>query len=69
MYNHEYIRSIRQSKGLTILAAAELLQMDRGNYNRMELGGYKNIPIDLLVKLHEILGLDLYYLLNIRKNN
>ena len=47
------------------MVAEEKLKMSRGNYTKLEMGRYKNIPCDLLKRLHRELGADLYQLLNI----
>ena len=66
MYNYSYIKRMRDTRGLTMLQASKLLNMDTGNYNRLEKGRYKDIPLELLKSLQKQLGIDLYYLLNIR---
>lgn len=65
-YNAEYLRQARKGKGYSTNMMAEKLNMDRGNYTKLENGRYKNIPLDILVKLNEVLKIDLYYLLNIK---
>jgi len=65
-YNHEYLKQTRRSMGYSTNTIAIELNMDRGNYTKLENGRYKNIPIDILVKLNEVLKIDLYCLLNIK---
>lgn len=65
MYNNDYLRKLRTDKGWTVMIAEEKLGMSRGNYTKLEMGRYKNIPCDLLKRLHRELGADLYQLLNI----
>lgn len=65
MYKHTYIKNTRIKTGLTTVAAARAINMDRGNYCKLENGKYTGIPLNILVNLHKVLNLDLYYLLNI----
>lgn len=66
MYNYDYLRIARESKGYSTYKAAELMHMDQANYWKMETGHYQNIPLKKLKLLHEVLGVDLYHLLNIQ---
>lgn len=65
MYNNEYIKQRREAKGITTVKMAQLLDMDSGNYCRLEQGKYKSIPGTVLPKLCRILSMDLYYLLGL----
>ena len=65
MYNYEYIRKTRVEKGLTLMKVAELLEMDMGNYSKLERGIYKTVPCHILKGLYKVLGLDLHQLLNL----
>ena len=65
MYKSTYIKNTRIKKGLTTVAAAKAINMDRGNYCKLENVKYKGIPSNILVNLHKVLKLDLYHLLNI----
>ena len=65
MYNYEYIRERRIAKGKSTVTTASDLEMDCGNYCKLEQGKYRNIPTKVLHKLCEVLELDLYHLLNI----
>lgn len=65
MYKHNYIKQTREAKGITTVKMAQLLNMDCGNYCRLEQGKYKNIPGTVLPILCATLEIDLYYLLDI----
>ena len=65
MYKHNYIKQRRETKGITTVKMAQLLNMDCGNYCRLEQGKYKNVPGKVLPLLCELLDIDLYYLLDI----
>ncbi len=66
MYRYNYIKQAREEKGISTVKMAQLLNMDCGNYCRLELGKYKNIPTRVLPVLCVTLGIDLYYLLDIK---
>ena len=42
MYKYNYIKQTREAKGITTVKMAQLLNMDCGNYCRLEQGKYKN---------------------------
>ena len=67
MYKHNYIKQTREAKGITTVKMAQLLNMDCGNYCRLEQGKYKSIPGKVLPILCATLGIDLYYLLDITR--
>lgn len=64
MYKYEHIKEKREAKGLSTVKMAKLLEMDCGNYCKLEQGKYKSIPGKVLPKLCTTLGIDLYYLLD-----
>ena len=64
MYKYEHIKEKREAKGLSTVKMAKLLEMDCGNYCKLEQGKYKSIPGRVLPKLCTTLGIDLYYLLD-----
>lgn len=63
MYKNEYIKEKREARGISTVKMAKLLEMDCGNYCKLEQGKYKSIPGKVLPKLCDTLGIDLYYLL------
>lgn len=65
MYKYEYIKEARETKGITTVKMAQLLDMDCGNYCKLEQGKYKSIPGKILPQLCLTLGIDLYCLLGI----
>lgn len=69
MYKYEYIKEQRETKGISTVKMAKLFGMDCGNYCKLERGKYKNIPIEVLPKLCDILDIDLYYLFNMENGS
>lgn len=65
MYKHNYIKQTREAKGITTVKMAQLLNMDCGNYCRLEQGKYKSIPSVAHSICSTFPGILLYYLLDI----
>ena len=57
----ERIRQLRMKQGYTQEETAELLNMDRSYYSRIE-SGKRGCSVDMLVHLSELLGVSLDYL-------
>lgn len=69
MYKYEHIKEKREAKGLSTVKMAKLLEMDCGNYCKLEQGKYRSIPGKVLPKLCTTLGIDLYYLLGMENGS
>ena len=55
----EILKEARIKKGLSVIDVAKLIEIDRTTYFRYENNQVKNIPIQNLLKLANILDIDL----------
>ena len=58
-YDNKYLKDKREAKGLFKRELANRLNMNESNYGKLEHGLYKNIPLKILIKMKQELGLDL----------
>lgn len=65
MYNTSYLISKRKALNLSQEQVAQLINMDQGNYSKLEAGLYSHTSLNTLTSLHKVLHIDLYYFLNI----
>jgi transcriptional regulator with XRE-family HTH domain len=59
----EKIKGIREAKGITQAFVADLIDMDRASYSKMEKGSGDRIYHETIVKICKALGISIYELL------
>lgn len=58
MYNTEFLRELRHSKGLNKKDMGALIGFSKSNYQKLENGEYKQIPINALAIIKNEFQLD-----------
>lgn len=58
MYNTEFLKKMRDSKGLTKKDMGALIGFSKSNYQKLEDGNYKQIPIKVVAILKDEFNLD-----------
>lgn len=61
------IRDMREDHDLTQRQLAEILGMPQQQYHRYEKG-YRDFPLDVLIRLSELFGVSVDYLLGLTNN-
>lgn len=67
MAEYRRIRDMREDKDLTQRELAEMLGMQQQQYYRYEKG-YRDFPIDILIRLSDMYGVSVDYLLGLTNN-
>lgn len=65
-YNFKYLKTVRKER-YTVTEISKLIGIDQSNYSKVENGKYKGLSFIQLRKLVELLDLDLYKLLLIKR--
>ncbi len=61
------LRQLREDRGLTQSAVADALNCDQSLYSKYERGG-RSLPLDLAVKLAQVYGVSLDYLVGLTED-
>lgn len=67
MGEYRRIRDMREDHDLTQRQIAEMLNMPQSQYYRYEKG-YRDFPIDILIRLSDLYGVSVDYLLGLTSN-